>query len=221
MTADTAAAVLASTSAVLLDFDGPVCSVFSAFAPAKVANELREALNLQDAPETGEPFELLTYVANSFPAASSDAEAELARLERVAVIEAQPTPGAGALLQRFHSAGRPVVIVSNNSSSAVDVYLDQHELRQFVVGVSSRISPDPALLKPHPHLLHRGAELIGVPIGDCVMIGDSTTDIAAAYAAGAAAVGYANKPGKRERFEALGVTAIVEQMSELLQFPEK
>ncbi|WP_156096438.1 hypothetical protein [Amycolatopsis jejuensis] len=114
MTASTVAAVLSSTSAVLLDFDGPVCSVFSSFTPAEVASDLRAALCLSNTPETGEPFELLSYVAGSVPAVASDAEVELARLERAAVAEAEPTPGADDLLREFHLAGRPVVIVSNN-----------------------------------------------------------------------------------------------------------
>jgi phosphoglycolate phosphatase len=85
-----------------------------------------------------------------------------------------------------------------------------------VAGISSRAEPDPALLKPHPFLLQRAAQLLDADIGECLMIGDSATDILAAQAAGAPVVGYANKLGKRERFKRLRADAIVESMEELL-----
>jgi HAD superfamily hydrolase (TIGR01509 family) len=213
---DALAAVLARTSHVLLDFDGPVCSVFSNFTPGAVAKELRARLELVDAPETNEPFEILTYVALHEPSAAIRAEAELSRLETSAVAGAAPTPGTTAVLQHFHELGRPVVIVSNNSAAAVRTYLDQHDLARYVAGVSSRIDPDPNLLKPHPHLLLRAAELLRADVRDCVMVGDSVTDVGAARAAGAQVVAYANKSGKRDRFERIQPDVIIDDMAELL-----
>lgn len=215
MSNDALAAVLARTSAVLLDFDGPICSVFSAFSPAAVAEELRARLKLVDAPATSEPFEILSYVARSEPIEAVRAETELARLETRAVADATPTPAAAAVLRHFNESGRPVVVVSNNSAVSVRAYLDQHDLARYVTGVSSRTEPDPNLLKPHPHLLRRAAEILGLHIRDCAMVGDSSTDIDAAHAAGAPLIAYANKPGKRERFERLGPDAIIDDMAEL------
>ncbi|MEU4674478.1 HAD-IA family hydrolase [Amycolatopsis sp. NPDC023774] len=216
MTADQLAAALKRTSSVLLDFDGPVCSVFSTFAPAAVAHELRARLSLDAAPETQEPFDLLSYVARHEPTRLVSAEAELAQLEEMAVLRAAPTPDADAVLRRFNEFSRPVVIVSNNSDTAVRAYLKLHSLGSLVAAVSSRVDPDPNLLKPHPHLLRRAAAALGCEVADCLMIGDSATDIEAAQAAGAVAVGYANKAGKRERFERLRADAIIEAMSDLL-----
>ncbi|MEC3974578.1 HAD family hydrolase [Amycolatopsis sp. H20-H5] len=200
----------------MLDFDGPVCSVFSNFSPHAVARELRACLTLDTAPETNEPFELLRYVARHEPSAAVRAESELARLETVAVRTAVPTPGAGAVLRHFAASSRPVVIVSNNSSSAVRAYLSLHGLAHLVAGVSSRTGPEPGLLKPHPYLLQRAAEMVSATTNDCLMVGDSATDIEAAHAAGSLSVGYANKPGKRERFKRLGADAIIDTMPELL-----
>ncbi|MFD5089013.1 HAD family hydrolase [Amycolatopsis thailandensis] len=216
MTSEQLVAALTRTSSVLLDFDGPVCSVFSTFTPAAVAHELRTALRLDAAPETQEPFELLGYVARYEPTKLVSAEAELAQLEKMAVLRAEPTPDADAVLRHFSESGRPVVVVSNNSAAAVHAYLEEHGLDSLVASVSSRVNPDPSLLKPHPHLLHRAAAILGCAVTDCLMIGDSATDIEAARAAGAVAVGYANKVGKRERFEHLGADAIIGAMSDLL-----
>ena len=215
MSNDAVAAVLARTSAILLDFHGPICSVFSAFSPAAVAEELRARLKLVDAPTTSEPFEILSYVARNEPSAAVRAETELARLETRAVAEATPTPGAAAVLRHFNESGRRVVVVSNNSAVSVRAYLDKHDLARYVVGVSSRTEADPTLLKPHPHLLRRAAEILGLGIRHCAMVGDSSTDIEAAHAAGAAMIAYANKPGKRERFERLRPAAIIDDMAEL------
>jgi phosphoglycolate phosphatase-like HAD superfamily hydrolase len=47
------------------------------------------------------------------------------------------------------------------------------------------------------------------------MVGDSTTDVEAANSAWVPSIAYANKPGKRERFEALLLDAIIKDMTEL------
>ena len=216
MTNNQLAAALKQTSSVLLDFDGPICSVFSTFTPAAVARELRTRLQLDAAPETNEPFQLLSYVADCEPTILASAEAELSRLESSAVLRAAPTPGAKGVLRHLREAGRPVVVVSNNSADAVRTYLAQHDLTSLVAAVSSRTDPDPTLLKPHPYLLLRAADLLDTAISECLMVGDSATDIEAAHAAGAIAVGYANKPGKREQFERIGAAAVIDEMGELL-----
>jgi phosphoglycolate phosphatase-like HAD superfamily hydrolase len=51
---------------------------------------------------------------------------------------------------------------------------------------------------------------------NCVFVGDSTTDIQAAHAAGVPAIGYANKPGKATCFAGYAPAAIITSMSEIL-----
>ncbi|MQA07702.1 MAG: HAD-IA family hydrolase [Pseudonocardiaceae bacterium] len=182
-----------------------------------VAKELRTRLDGIDAPETNEPFELLNYVAQEGLSAASAVEAELAQLEIEAVSTATPTSGATEVLRYFADAGRRVVVVSNNSASAIDVYLRKHALGSYVAGVSARTKPDPGLLKPNPHLLHDAVALLRAEPSTCVMVGDSLTDIDAARAAGCPAIGYANKPGKRERFAVVEPTAIIDHMTDLLR----
>ena len=46
-------------------------------------------------------------------------------------------------------------------------------------------------------------------------IGDSTSDIQSAKAAGTHSVGYANKPGKHQRLQDAGADAVVTSMGEL------
>lgn len=47
------------------------------------------------------------------------------------------------------------------------------------------------------------------------MIGDSISDITAALAIDALAVGYANKPGKEESLRSAGAHAVVESINEI------
>jgi phosphoglycolate phosphatase len=49
--------------------------------------------------------------------------------------------------------------------------------------VSARTSPDPTLLKPHPHLLTTALTTLNVPAAAATFVGDSVTDIEAARAA--------------------------------------
>ena len=49
--------------------------------------------------------------------------------------------------------------------------------------VAARTSHDPALLKPSPHLIQQAMTGLGMPQNECVLVGDSDTDMHAASAA--------------------------------------
>ncbi len=51
---------------------------------------------------------------------------------------------------------------------------------------------------------------------ECVLIGDSTTDMQAAALAGTASIGYANKPGKPVTLAAAGAATIVSSLAEIV-----
>jgi beta-phosphoglucomutase-like phosphatase (HAD superfamily) len=111
--------------------------------------------------------------------------------------------------------GRVVTVVSNNTPAAVRTFLVKHNLGRYVAFVAGRSDESPALMKPNPHLLIEASRAVHVPPNLSVLIGDSTSDIEAAHAAGASAIGYTNKPGKAEAFTELGVDAIVTDMREV------
>jgi phosphoglycolate phosphatase len=102
--------------------------------------------------------------------------------------------------------------VSNNSKTAVAIYLSIHDLAEVVHAISARETADVALLKPNPHLVTNAAKMSDAHPSACTLIGDSPTDIEAAHAAGARAIGYANTPDKVERFPALGPASIVTKL---------
>jgi phosphoglycolate phosphatase-like HAD superfamily hydrolase len=126
-----------------------------------------------------------------------------------------PQPGISTIA-RDTRTGRPLAIVSNNGTPAISAYLDLYDLRTSINFVSARTSSNAALLKPSPHLLHQAVSALDVTAGESVFLGDSTTDIQAAHAAGVQSIGYANKPGKGIKLSAAGADAIAEFLSDLL-----
>jgi hypothetical protein len=56
-----------------------------------------------------------------------------------------------------HRTRRRVAVISNNSQAAVERYLAAPRLAAHVDVTVGRTQPDPALLKPHPHLILRRA----------------------------------------------------------------
>ncbi|WP_437023011.1 HAD hydrolase-like protein [Streptomyces sp. enrichment culture] len=61
----------------------------------------------------------------------------------------------------------------------------------------------------------RAAEALDAPSAACVPIGDSLADVRAVHAAGGAAVGYADKPHKRQALVEAGAEAVTEDMRAL------
>lgn len=212
------ARLLADRPHVLVDFDGPVCSVFGALPAADVAACIVRALREHGVhvPEhiatTTDPFDLLYAAADEAPEYAALAESELRALEVEAVTTAPITPGAVDALAALKERDFNVLVVSNNSTAAVEAFIGARALYPYLRGVVARTDPDPALLKPNPHLVYLAAATLGVAAELTVLIGDSTTDIIAAHAARARAIAYANKPGKREAFAPLRPEATIDNM---------
>jgi phosphoglycolate phosphatase len=81
--------------------------------------------------------------------------------------------------------------------------------------VIARTSHDPALLKPSPHLITQAVEALDAEPGECTLVGDSVTDIQGARLARIQSIGYANKPGKRERLSQAGAGSIIYSLADL------
>lgn len=216
------AQVLAEHPHVLLDFDGPICGAFEGVTDRWIADHLRATLAAQgfdrlpaDIEVTPDPFAVLRYSPDLGPDVPAALDAVFVELEQQAVRVAPPTPGAAEAIAALCGAGHTVTVVSNNSEPAIRAYLHVHDLDQLVTGVIGRELGRPDLLKPHPHAVLRAARERDTAPARCVLIGDSLSDIEAAHDAGAAALGYVNKPGKHEAFALLAPAAIIEQMTEL------
>lgn len=206
---------------LLLDFDGPVCSVFGGAISNRDAAKMLAALINSSPPEaiadTRDPFEVLQYAATLDRATAKEAERRFTEIEVEAVRTATPTPGAAELIQGTSGRLDGIAFVSNNSAAAVESYLTAHSLctDRFQQTVFARTSPDLSLLKPSPHLLNQAVAERQFNPATCLFVGDSVTDIVASRAAGIPVLAYANRPEKVERLAGYAPDGMITSMREL------
>ena len=211
-------AVISRTRYLLLDFDGPICSIFAGLPAETVAARLRK-LFPGELPEeianTPDPIKVFYYSATVSDEMAARVEAEMADLEVAAVPTADPTPYVHQVIASARESGRTIGVVSNNSPRAVNAYLDRHGLSDGISLVVARTSHDPALLKPSPHLINEAVRGLDADPAASTLVGDSFTDIEAANRAGVASIGYANKAGKRDHMIQLQAGAVITSMADL------
>ncbi|HUR04461.1 MAG TPA: HAD-IA family hydrolase [Nonomuraea sp.] len=215
---------LAQARTLLLDFDGPICAVFAGIPGSFIADQLRQILaddsrtKLPEAVATStDPFDVLNYASMLGADEARYVEAAFTAHEVNAITTATPTKGAHELIRTWHASGRKIAIVSNNSTLAIDAYLNFYKLHTSIDFVSARTTADTTFLKPSPHLIYQAISALSAAPEDCVFIGDSTTDIDASSAAGIMSIGYANKLGKSETLAAAEV--VIESMVDLIATP--
>lgn len=215
--------ILSDATHLLFDFDGPICSIFAGLPAATVAATLRDylaplRLALPDSIlSEDDPLEILRYAAGAGPLLTETTEAGLRGLELQAILSATPTPDAAEAIRHHRASGRRLAVVSNNADIAVQIYLTHHNLLGHFDLISARTpGQDPALLKPHPHLIAQAIDRLGADPEKCVLIGDSVSDVHGAERAGIPAIGYANAPGQAYRLHAAGAAAVITRMTQLL-----
>lgn len=214
--------LLTRSRAVLLDFDGPICSVFSGYPADVVALNMVDLLRSRQVfiPEELErerdPIEVLRWTGDSAPEYLIELESHLVDAECEAIMTAEPTPFADSVMRRVTESGRVLAIVSNNSAYAVAKYLIKNRLDSLVSCISGRAFGIPTLMKPDPSSLIVAVRRLGSDPGNAVLVGDSVSDIEASHAAGVRSVGYANKTGKVAALSDAGADVVVESMSSLL-----
>lgn len=220
VTARRLATILATTRYLLLDFDGPICAVFAGHKNNVAAARVRDALaNHGPLPapvrDTHDPFDVLRHAVGLGPAAVTAADLALQAQELAAIDSAAPTPGGGETIAAAAATDRIVAIVTNNTPQAVRRYLRDHDLLDQVAVIAGRAPGRADLLKPHPHLLTVALSRLGARADQAVLVGDQPSDIDAAHSVHVRAIGYANKPGKRDRLAAAGADTIITSMTDL------
>ncbi len=168
-----------------------------------------------DIARTADPIEVFTYAATISEDLAARVEAEMTNQELAAVPTAAPTPYVHEVVTACQNSGRSVAVVSNNSARAVHAYLARHGLDDRISLIIARTNHDPALLKPSPHLITQAVNALDAEPGECTLVGDSVSDIQAARLASVHSIGYANEPGKRERFTEAGAGAIIDSLADL------
>lgn len=212
--------LLGSAEGLLLDFDGPICDLFATYRAWDIANELRSFLQKhvpfpEQLPVADDPLELLRWTAHHHPSLTRAVEDLQSESEYAAAESARPTDFAQEVLQATGGTVG-VAIVSNNSAEAIRRYLDLHQIH--VDTVIGRTPAQPHLLKPHPASVLRAAHRLNVSPGECVLVGDSPSDIEAAREAQVASIGYAKRPDRvSELSDADVVTQTMEDVATALR----
>jgi sugar-phosphatase len=106
-------------------------------------------------------------------------------------------PGARELLDRTRGA-YALALASSSHRRLVDKTLDQFHLRPVFGAIVS--GQDAARPKPAPDVFLRAAELLDVPIQECVVLEDSIAGVTAGRAAGAIVIAVPEGPPDAEPF---------------------
>jgi phosphoglycolate phosphatase len=210
--------------AVLFDLDGTL--IDSAPDIAAAVNELlshssRGPLTLAEVTSMiGNGVEKL--VERAFAATIGGALAPAAlRREQMAMVDIYanhltqltvPMPAAPDVLEVFHGDGILLGLVTNKPQRFIETILDHLGMSSLfgaVIGGDAGVAK-----KPAPDMLLAAMQQLGVEPWNTVMVGDSTSDVEAARAAGVPSVvvrgGYSNVP-----LELLGADSVIGGLDEL------
>ncbi|MEV4251532.1 HAD hydrolase-like protein [Spirillospora sp. NPDC049652] len=211
--------IVRSSAVLLLDFDGPVCRLFSGYPASEIAEEIRSFLLDQgtDLPKAlhteRDPLALLKWTNDSAPSLLQQVEGIQERGEVRAAESAAPTAHSSDAIESATRSGRPVLIVSNNSARAISHYLKLHQLTSSIASIVGRVPGCPGKMKPDPYSVLKAFELAGSPPSRGVLVGDSITDIEAAHKASTQSIGYAKTETRATQLANAGADAVVDNMA--------
>lgn len=206
--------ILVGADAVLFDFDGPLCDVFSGTPAHLVARRLERLLGEQF--PTDDPLEILRQTARFGDLATETVEKELIAAELEAVGNSTPNLWGLKAIRACLLVDKAVAIVSNNSAQAVNFFLERAGLLAEIHLVAGRPYAKPELMKPHPYLIQQALVGLSVSPNSAVFIGDSMTDIEVGLLVGTGMVAYANKPQKRHMFT-MDHVSVIDDMQEVAE----
>lgn len=122
-------------------------------------------------------------------------------------------PGAFDTLDYFRRLGVPLVCITNKPAVFTEKLLDELHLRRCFDLVLS--GDTLARKKPDPLPLQHAAERFGLLPNQCLMVGDSKTDVAAARAAGASIICVSYGYNHGEDIHTAGADAVIDSLDEL------
>lgn len=209
--------MIETSTAILFDFDGPLCDVFAGLPAPGVARRLETVAGCHFS--TDDPLEVLRESFLQDLDTRQAVEDCLVRAEIEAVQVSAPEVSGIAALRSFSAHGRRIAVVSNNSADAIEVFVTRHGLEAIASTVVGRAYRRPELMKPDPWSITSAVEELGSDRHRTVLVGDSMTDIEAAQRAGVHCIAYANKPSKVQPFLAMRVPVITSMTQ--LELPQR
>ena len=127
--------------------------------------------------------------------------------------QVRPLPGARDLLSTLTAMRVPWAIATSGSQATAKGPLSMLGIPE---GVPIVTRDQVAYAKPNPDLFLAAAERLGVPPGDCFVVGDSIWDLLAAQRAGALGVGLLSGGYGQEELERAGAYRVYADPADLL-----
>ncbi|MEU9557315.1 SAV_2336 N-terminal domain-related protein [Streptomyces fumanus] len=230
----TAADLIARSRCVLLGFDDVVARLYRPGAEREVLLDVMQLLaehrDPEDALTGAAPLPRADPVLAEGYAATLDlvrafaghrlARAVRLRLDRHeerAARTARPTPLANRLIRELHTREVPVAVVTDRAQAPVETYLRRRGLLDCLPGGVHGRAADLRRLMPDPDVLHRALEQLGADAGECVLVGSSVAEQAAARAVGLPFIGVRRGERAREDLRAADpATVLVPDLRPLL-----
>lgn len=123
-------------------------------------------------------------------------------------------PGVEVAVKHCFEAGIRLAIVTNKPLQFVHPLLEKLNIAgRFEIVVGGECLP---LKKPHPAPLLHVAEMLGVAVADCLMVGDSRHDVEAGLAAGMPVIAVSYGYNHGEPVAKAGPNVVIDHFSELL-----
>jgi HAD superfamily hydrolase (TIGR01509 family) len=128
--------------------------------------------------------------------------------------QVRPLPGALELLAALTGSGTPWAVATSGFRESAGPSVDLLGIPEGVPVVTRDLVGH---AKPDPDLFLAAAGRLGVPIEDCVVVGDSVWDLLAARRARALGVGVLSGGYGREELERAGAYRVYEDPADLLR----
>lgn len=208
--------------AVLLDLDGTLVDTPSAIlAGFRAACSPHGAVPLPDDARSliGRPLDDIfpVLLPGLGPAVWEEAKSVFRAAfaqHTLSVAESLVFPGVPALLEDLAAGGASLAVVTSKVTASARELLDASGLSPLVGLVVGHDQAERGKPAPDPALL--AASLLGLRPDECVVVGDSTDDVAMAVAAGAPAIGVTWGVGGREALREAGAAAVADTVSDLV-----
>lgn len=188
------ARMVSRARAVLLDFHTTVCPLYSSDEAEALLLDLSGQLGAAGVPTKlwifyDNPVELLSDVVDRHPEAVGVVEPLVVAAEVAAARRAPLTPGVRAVLDACRVTGRPVGIVGLTAQQAVEEFLARQGIQV------STVRARPPVAEMTGSLIVAAAQEVGVPVEECLAVGNKYWIQRSAEQHGALRVGYAHRPG--------------------------
>ena len=129
----------------------------------------------------------------------------------------QPYPGSRRWVDMLHKHGVAMAVVSSsrNAAAVLEAAGMAEDFTVLVDGNLSKVEGLPG--KPAPDTYLRGAELLGVPAGQCVVVEDAVSGVRAGVVGGFGMVLGVNRGIGADRLREAGANRVVDDLDEMVE----